>query len=328
MARTTALGVILAAAVICSLAVIRIQVIQSPIAPYEMDYLTTAEPAYHLTPVKRVVRAFAARTAAPLSVIDQRRLVAGLRLLALAALAGLALRRLGTLTGGVALAIFLTLPPTFPYLVRADPWMDSVSFAVIGLYLLSLEKFSSLACAAGLMAALSLDSKITAGLTLVPAAAMALWGRPRKDLGWFLVGGLAGFGLAQPGWVMHPGRIFEHVGYWKSFNAALDPLPVTATASALGAAVPLTLFILAISGFVGQRRDARVIGLAVLAAVPIIFFTLYRTVNLDGIRHLYLVLPFLSALAAAGFERCNLALRSCAVLVWLAELLWRDFPVF
>mgnify|MGYP001602739696 CR=1 FL=1 len=107
------------------------------VAPYEREYMRTDEPAYHLTPVKRFVRAMTQTEPAGRGMGDvrfYRWALTPVRILGLLAFFGMAWRALGLRRGVLTLGLFLLLPPAFPYLVRADSWMDSVSLGFLFLF--------------------------------------------------------------------------------------------------------------------------------------------------------------------------------------------------
>jgi len=328
LTRRVGKGLLAAAFLLGLLAVIRIVEVRVPIASYETEYLKNEPPAYHLTPVKRLVWQVSERNGSPLSIIYQRRVVAVFRILALVTLLGLFMSHLDRKTGIWAIVFFLALPPTFVYFIRVDPWMDAICFAIISLYFLTAGRHPLLQClAAGIFSSFAMDSKLTVCLSLIPAGLMLLRSRSGKERWVFLAGILAGFAFAQPAWVLHPSQALAHIDYWRSVNATLPAWSVTYPVAALVSVIPLSVWCLAGIGLLDLRQQMAIRGAVVLAAVPVIFFMFYRTVHPDGVRHFYLVFPFLAAVAAAGLNRLKPIPMSVCVVLWIGETAWRHFPV-
>lgn len=328
MTRRAGKAALAAAALLGLLALIRIVEIRVPVAAYEADYLKNDPPAYHLTPVKRLVRQLSERDGTLLSIIYQRRIIAVFRLLALLALLGLSVLHLGRKVGAWAFAVFLSLPPTFVYFIRVDPWMDSVCFTIFSLYCLTPGRYPLLnAVLAGIFSSLAVDSKLTVCLTLIPAVWMFLRSRSGKEKCIFSAGVLAGFSAAQPDWFMHPSHALAHAGYWRSVNAALPALSPVYPITALFSVIPFSIWCLAGVGLLETRRNNSIRASAALIAIPVIFFMAYRTVNPDGVRHLYMIFPFLAAAAAVGLNRLNPIQMSVLGMVWIGETVWRNFSV-
>ena len=302
---------------------------RSPVAPYESDYLRGDAPAYHWTPMKRVVSALTDGTGVSMSIQRQRAVASVLRLAGLLALLVWAIREMGWVAGPAAFVIFVSLPPTLPVLTRLDPWMDSVCYSWIALLGWSLARVDvggrGGIFVAGVLCGLAVDSKATALLTLAPASVM--YGRriALPAVGVFLLGVMGGMGLSAPAWLLHPSLLLAHLQYWQSVNAQLPALPVFFPWTALGAGVPCVVWILAIYGACTLRRQTPIRTAGILFAVPVVFFMVYRSVPPEGVRHLYMALPFLSAVAASGWMRVNPPLKVLSVVAWLLELNWRVF---
>ena len=310
---------------------------QTAPAPYEADYLRMDEPAYHSTAMKRVVFDLASGDQTSPSLQSLRFIASFLRYPGLMALLGAYLLYFGIRRGVISFCVFLFLPPTFPYLARLDSWMDGVCFSLMALFCFCLsDKISaqrraalfSICLMAGYFSGMAVDSKMTALLTLVPAAVLFLPGNPSARSVFFGIGVACGFGVSHPDWLMHPSKAIEHVQFWNSLNAGSPALSPTYAITALFSAVPFCVWCMAALGTVEFRKEKGSIGLAVLFLMPICFFTVYRTLPPDGIRHMYLALPFLAAWAARGFDRLNIISKIGIASLWIAEMTWRTFPAF
>lgn len=310
------------------------QSIRMPPVSYEAEYLRMDEPAYHSTWMKKWV----ARAEPPADdrregrvgdIRPSRAAALPLREIGLFALLTLAFFHLADDRRAVlAFALFVLMPPAMAYLSRLDAWMDSVCWTALALVFFSKHLFTSW-FVGGILAAFALDSKMTAALTLIPAVLLTFSPLPPKGervrvrgfrrAAAVLAGCVTGWIVSQPEWVLHPSKMFAHVAYWNSWNSALPPLPVTYPVAALYSSIPLTIWCLAGLGIVQARQEPVLRAAAVLFATPVLFFMVYRTVSPDGIRHLFLALPFLAALSAAGFMRLKPVPRVFFALTWIAE---------
>lgn len=323
----------LAALAVLAQTILWVQAGRVQIADYEIHYGRTDAPAYHMTPVKRLVR-----TVAGADLIHRRRAVSFIRLMGLMAFLQLCRRHFGAGAAFWSLLILLVLPPTTVYLVRLDSWMDGVSFSLMSLYFLSrgrteggkiLRVWDFLG---GAFTTLAIDAKLTAALTMIPAVILFLWtlrADPRRLI-WMLIGAAVGFGAAQPEWILHPSHALAHVNYWREANETMMTQSVSlgyATA-ALFSSIPVSLWIMAGWGCTSARKDRATAAVAILGLVPIVFFTFYRTVDPDGVRHLFMVMPCVAVLAAGGFEHMGRIPKICFVGLCLAEMVLREFPKF
>ena len=331
-----------------------------PIRLYELEYFRSDPPAYHPTVMKRLIGHIVAPDAGDISgTLQARSALSILRMAGLYAALSAAASILGYPRGLWAFGIFSLMPPAIPYLVRLDPWMDSVSFVFIAIFFLSAanraegKKIAIFYAAAGLFTGLAIDSKLTSALTIVPFAALHFFRlrpqplirlRPQPlmvslsnhervgevapigNLGLnkrliFFSAGMATAALTQINWILHPSQAAGHVAYWSSANAALTALPVGYAPAAIFSAVPATILLLAGFGVIRAGRDKTVWASALLAGVPIIFFMFYRTFNPDGFRHLYLVLPFLAVPAADALAKFRPSFKIGFLAAWISELL-------
>ncbi len=321
-----------------------------PIAAYEREYHRTDEPAYHATPVKRLLGLFHQSDSGAEDSIKTGRIIAvGHRVLGLLAFLGLLRIFFNRMTSLAAVTIFLILPPTMPHLVRLDSWMDSVGWALMGLFGLALadrdirfrrppgaapegRPFTRflpfvLAGSAGAMLALALDAKLTSALTIVPALVFFSYAsRTWKGLPAVFLGALIGFAAAQPGWFFHPQEALRHVGYWRASNETLMNLPIFHPMVVLGAAVPASIWVMAALEIRRIGAERSTLMSVVLAVLPAVFFMIYRTVPAEGVRHLFLVLPFVSTLAAAGWVGQSFRVKLAALCALGIELSIRLFP--
>lgn len=311
-----------------------VQTVRVPEAAYEADYLRMDEPAYHPTLMKRAVSWIGTRNGALLSLHYHRRTLLAPRLLSMLAAVGLAVMALGRSRGALAFAVFLFLPPTGAYLIRLDSWMDSVCYSLISLYLAyqALRRSPHVSFLffflAGIFTGLAVDSKMTALLTLLPAYFFLFRNRPPLQALVFSAGVLAGFGVSYPEWILNPSKVLEHVRYWRAANAALPVLPVSYLVTVLISSIPASVFCLALLSFRDIGRDRVILASFVLFAVPILFFMIYRSVPPAGFRHLYLALPFISAIAASGYVSLKTPAKIGFGILCLLEMLWRHFPAF
>ncbi|MBI4178245.1 hypothetical protein HY522_02325 [bacterium] len=301
-----------------------------PIAPYETEYHRLDEPAYHPTVVKRWVALIAGGAGDAQGVQAARWAVLHLRVIALIWLLGLAHAYLGAQAGIAAFILFCAAPPSLTYLVRLDSWMDSVCFAVISMFLISAARARPagrfwIYFLGGLFGGLAVDAKLTSLLTLVPAAPFLLWRQPLAVFGILTAGFLAAFGLSHPAWILDPARAFAHVTYWRATNALQPAFGAGYPFLSLAGSLPAVFIGLAVWGAVhpAHRRAAQVS--ALLAAVPLIFFMVYRTFPPDGVRHFYPAIPFLAALAGLGYATTDRRVRWGLAAAMLAELWFREF---
>lgn len=304
------------------------------IQPYELEYLRADPPAYHPTVMKRLMGAVIADEAEKISgILRARHAVSVLRLAGLCAALAAATAILGRMRGWWAFGIFFLMPPSIPYLVRLDAWMDSVSFVFIAIFFLGAaekaegKKMQIFYALAGLFSGLALDSKLTAALTLVPLVALWFFSGPVKNI-LFFSAGLGTAALTQINWILHPSQAVDHIAYWNSINMTLPLLPVSYGWTALASAVPASVLLLAGLGLVLAGRDKTVWASALLAAATVGFFMFYRTFNPDGFRHLYLTLAFLAVLAADALAKFRPIFKIGFLVVWILELLFRKFPEF
>ena len=279
-----------------------------PLAAYESDYFRADKPAYHLTPVKYLAGALVGKGDS--TPHEGRKDVAFLRVMGLLAFIQFVRLNFGNRRAFWAFAIFLSFPPTLPYLVRLDSWMDSVSLLLIALYGMSRARQIGIGWThvlwsffAGMFAALALDSKVTAALTLAGALIVLFHKLPVRRILIFAGGATFGFGLAQIGWILNPLQALDHVRYWQSINAAKEALPVFYPVTELFRSIPLTIWCLTAIGALEFKKDRTLAAFAGLSLVPVVFFMSYRKYNPDGMRHLFLALPFFAIWAAAGIER-------------------------
>ncbi len=321
-------------------------------APYESEYFRVDEPAYHATPVKRLLTwADAQRSPVQADPIGRnsdltrnRRMAEPLRLAGLTAFFALCGVLLGSYGGVAAFVIFLLMPPTFPYLVRLDSWMDSACLSLIAIGLISKHllgrtgssgadksdrvKEVLIPALAGACTAWAIDAKLTAALTLVPAAILIVRNASCATVTGILSGFLAGYVLAQPAWLLNPASALAHVTFWKSSNADQPAFDALYPLTSLLASIPWTIWILAGMGAAFGLRDQAIRTAIILSGTPFVFFLLYRTFPPDGIRHFYLILPFLALIAGAEWAKLKVPWKFTAAASLAAELFFRTFPDF
>lgn len=309
---------------------------RAPVADYEHDYGRADAPAFHKTPVKRLVEALRARGEGA-ALQDERRWVSPLRLLAISAFVSWAVIELGVAGGLAGAAIFLLLPPAWTYLVRLDSWMDSVCFSMMAVWAMAEcrthpgWRAAGFLLLAGGFVALSVDAKVTGALTLATAVALLWTDLPaagdRYALIFIAVGFILAYALFQPDVLFDLGRMLEHVEFWRRTNAGLPEQTVSHLIGNLVKAIPVTIWLLSAFAVGTAVREPGVRRALILSSAPIVFLLIYRSVPPDGVRHFYLAFPFLAVLAGCGWIKLKLRWKILTAAVFLAERFGREFRI-